>query len=156
MHPFTIGIIASRNKVEYEYFTSAQFPILVEEALSVGNPVPGNGVLWGLPVEQLSVPLPQPISIALQATIVYQTYNNPLWTETVSVNLPQPISIALQATIVYQTYNNPLWTETVSVGVPSVQGASLQTVISYVSYNNSTAVESLSVGVPQLISGSLT
>ena len=154
MHPFTIGIIASRNKVEYEYFTSAQFPILVEEELAVGAPAPQRGALWSIPIEQLGIALPAPVGANLQVTVVYQTYSN--WpTENLAIAVPVPVSANLQATIVYQTYNN--WpTENVSVGVPTPISASLPTVVSYVNYNNALAVESLSIGIPQVISGTLT
>lgn len=149
------GIIASRDRAEsqYEYFTSARYPILVEEALGVGLPLPNRGSLWGSVVEDLSVALPSPVSADLQSVVAYQTYNSGL-TESLSVALPTPVSANLQSVITYQTYNSGQ-TEDLSVALPTPVSATLPVVISYVTYNNAAAAENLSVGLPQVISGSL-
>ena len=148
MQASVTGILASRNK-EYEYFTSTLYPLLVEDALSISEAAQG-AILWGLQNEQMTIGA-TPVSASLQATIVYQTYNEPLAAEALNIGAT-PVSADLQATIVYKTYNEPLATEALNIGATPIS-ADMQVTINYVNYNNG-EIEQISIGATPL-SGTL-
>jgi len=154
MYTAVVGIVASRDRIIYEYFTSSLFPLAVSDELAVAEVEPNRGDLWGLADEGISLGV-APLAASLVATIVYQNYNNPLWNDGLMVVPPVPQAAALVTTIAYVDYNNPLHVDAVGVQVPQPLAGSLQVTISYISYNNPSAADGLSVALPQVISGTL-
>ena len=95
------GILASRNAANYEYFTSALYPILVADDMAISTPVLQSGTL---------------------STIVI-IYNEPLAEETATISVPTLQSGELSIIVV--TYNEPLAEETATISVPTLQSGTL-------------------------------
>jgi len=147
------GVLASRSTA-YEYFTSALYPFVVDDALSVSAVAPQPSELWENPNDDISVSNIMIVVGTLNETIVYKTYNEPLYNDPIGVETPQVISGNLVETIIYKVYNEPLATEPIGIQLPDILSGNLVETIVYIVYNNG-EIEDIGIEQPIIVSGTL-
>lgn len=147
------GVLSSRNSEKSEYYTSALYPLIVDENLAVGNPSPLYGSLWGTPADEMAIPNPTVMSGALTVEINYVT-QNPTPDE-LAIPTPAIVSGSLVSTVNYVDVT-PNYEE-LAMPTPVVMSGSLVTTVNFVDHNyNNGIAEDLAIPNPTVISGSLT
>jgi hypothetical protein len=130
------------------FYTSALYPLLMEDELEVNNLQPQTAQLWKIDPEEMNVGL-NAVTGNLDVTIVYLSYQDGL-PEELDVGLTA-VAGNLEVNINYISYQDGL-PEELDVGLTATAG-NLEVVINYIQYQNYIP-EELDVGLTA-ISGSL-
>jgi hypothetical protein len=147
-----LTVYATANVLVSTVYTSALYPYVFSEELTVGLPSLEGGYMFSAIQEEVDIGLPSIVSGNLVATINYVTYQD-YPPEEVDVGLPTIISGNLVATINYVTYQDyPV--EEVDVGLPTIISGNLAVTINYVTYQDYPP-EEVDIGLPTIVSGTL-
>jgi hypothetical protein len=119
------GVLSSRSNTapEYTYFTSALYPYVFSEELTVGLPSLEGGYMFSAIQEEVDITLPTIVSGNLVTTINYVTYQD-YPPEEIDITLPTIISGNLEVTINYVTYQD-YPPEEVDIGLPTIVSGTL-------------------------------
>ena len=147
-----VGIWSALHPSGSQFFTSVLYPFDVSDSLSITMPLIVSGFEWTVPHETMHLSQLQLEAGTLTVTIVYITYNNPLYIDTMHISQLQLEAGTLVQTIVYVSYHIPA--EPIDVASPVILSGTLDVLIDYITYNNWTA-EPIDVASPVILSGTL-
>ena len=143
---------ATANVLVSTVYTSALYPYVFGDELTVGLPSIEGGFKFGAIQEAVDLSLPSIISGNLVVTINYVTYQDyPV--EEVDIGLPTIISGNLVSTINYVTYQD-YPPEEVDLSLPTIISGNLVVTINYVDYQDY-PMEEVDIGLPTIVSGTL-
>jgi phage terminase large subunit-like protein len=143
---------ATANVFVSTVYTSALYPYVFGDELTVGLPSISGGYMFSSIQEEVDIGLPSIVSGNLVATINYVTYQD-YPPEEIDVGLPSIISGNLATTINFVTYQD-YPPEEIDVGLPTIISGNLAVTINYVTYQDYPP-EEIDVGLPTIVSGTL-